>query len=90
VIFSFELLSQKVVLVDDFLSKFEQGITIIFQLVKLILQKLDFILIGHQQWFDVVQLLKVVLSVDYVDVFNGLGLAHWEACLFAHSSEVFG
>ena len=82
-IFTFKLLSQKVVLINNLLPEFKQRITIISELVKLILQKLNFILVGHEQWFYVIELLKVILSIDEVDVLNGVCFAHGEPCLLA-------
>ena len=82
-IFTFKLLSQKIVLINNLLPKFEQRIAIISELVKLILQKLNFILVGHEQWFYVIELLKVVLSIDKVKVLNGVCFAHGEPCLLA-------
>ena len=45
-------------------------------------------LIGHEQWLDVIQLLKVVLNVDEVDVLHRLGLAHGDASLLANEGKL--
>lgn len=47
-------------------------------------------LIGHEQWLDVVQLLQVILHVDEVDVLHGLGLAHGDAGLLANEGKLLG
>jgi hypothetical protein len=82
-IFGFKFFSQESVLIDDLLSEFKQSIAIVFEFVKLVFQKLYFKLIGHEEGFNVVEFLEMVLGVDQVDVLDGLCLSHREACLLA-------
>lgn len=47
-------------------------------------------LIGHEQWFDVVEFLQVILDIDEINVLHGLGFAHGDAGLLANEGKLLG
>lgn len=47
-------------------------------------------LIGHEEWLDVVQLLQVILHVNEVDILHRLGFAHGDAGLLANEGKLLG